>query len=570
MKTPRIHHSRRLIARLLAGVTMAAVAAPLSNAQTNFFWNGGDPSADPAAGGTGIWNTTNAWRTVTATGTQDTWAAGTGGTNAGFLAGTAGTITLGTSGSVNFTGSSLTVNTSGYTVTSNSGSRNLAMTGALTLDPGVAFTIDQNNTGAIWGFGSLSLGVGSTLTIQGIATVNNANRINLTGGTTSSGGSIILAGSAAGATGFVSNSGTSTLSSNILNNSATSATMLGATSGNTLNYSGVLSGSANLQISAGANGGAGIVTLNNNNTFTGNTYLNTGGNAVTRIGVDDALPTGTTVFFGQSAAGGTADNGGSIDLNGKNLTVGALNGAVSARGVANNTDTLSILTIGKASGSNTFGGVIGTVTNNNLTTQTTLIDLEKTGDSTQILSGVNTYTGSTTISGGILELSGAGSINLTSGVSVFTGATFANNSSVDFSSGLTLHEGANLAGSGTFAANAITVVADLSNGFTAIALGSSTLELPSSLTFDLSNTALGDFSVFSGGSIGGTFDSVTIGSTILDADNSFTASDANFTYSYDTALNSLAISAIPEPSAYAAILGGLALAGVALRRRRRA
>lgn len=293
MNSSRSLKSRRAVSRLLAGLALAAVAASSSYAQTDFYWNGANVSASPAAGGTGVWSTTNAWRTVSDTGAQGTWAAGTGGTNNAFLAGTAGTITLGTSGSANFTGGNMTVSTSGYTVTSTSNSRNLVMTGALTLANNVAFTIDQNSTGQTWGFASLSLGTGSTLTVQGIATANNANRVNLSGGTTSSGGSMILAGTAAGTTGFVGTSGTSTLNTNILNNSATSATMLGATSGNTLIYGGVLSGSAHLQISAGQSGGAGVVVLNNNNTFTGDTYLNSATNGVTRMGVDNALTSGT-------------------------------------------------------------------------------------------------------------------------------------------------------------------------------------------------------------------------------------------------------------------------------------
>lgn len=570
MNSSRSLKSRRAVSRLLAGLALAAVAASSSYAQTDFYWNGANVSASPAAGGTGVWSTTNAWRTVSDTGAQGTWAAGTGGTNNAFLAGTAGTITLGTSGSANFTGGNMTVSTSGYTVTSTSNSRNLVMTGALTLANNVAFTIDQNSTGQTWGFASLSLGTGSTLTVQGIATANNANRVNLSGGTTSSGGSMILAGTAAGTTGFVGTSGTSTLNTNILNNSATSATMLGATSGNTLIYGGVLSGSAHLQISAGQSGGAGVVVLNNNNTFTGDTYLNSATNGVTRMGVDNALTSGTTVFFGASAGGGTADNGGSIDLNGKSLSVGALDSASMTRGVGNNTATLSTLTIGKATGSNTFGGVIGTVTNNNLTTQSNEIALVKTDASTQILSGVNTYTGSTVIEGGTLALSGAGSINGTSGVTVFGGATFSNSSTADFTSALTLHEGALLAGTGTFAANAITIVADLGDGFSSIGLGAATLELPGLLTLDFSNIQSGDFALFGDGSIGGSFTSVVIGSTILNAGNGFAANDGSFSYAFNTASNSFSITAVPEPSAYAAIFGGLALAGAALRRRRRA
>jgi autotransporter-associated beta strand protein len=571
--------------KLLTTIGLAAVTLAGAHAQTNFYWNGGNITASPAAGGTGVWSTTDAWRTGSDTGPQGTWAAGAGGTNVGFLEGTAGTVTLGTSGSSNFIGTSLTVNTTGYTITSTSNNRNLVMTGALTLANNVALTIDQNSTGQTWGFGSLSLGTGSVLTVQGNATASNANRINLTGGTTSSGGSIVLAGTAAGPTGFVSNSGTSTLSSNITNNSTTSATMLGATSGNALVYSGVLSGSANLQISAGQSGGAGITTLSNVNTYTGNTFLNLATNGVLRIGVDNALPTGTTVNFGASAGGGTADAGGSIDLNGLNLSVGGLEKAtVSGRGVANNTGTLSTLTIGKASGSNTFNGVIGTVSNTNLTTQSNNIAVVKTGNSSQTFTQNNTYTGGTTINGGTLLLTGAGTIgtgNLTMGggtldVSGITVSTFM------------MASGTTLSGNGTINATGKTVQVDgiLSPGFSP-----GTLTISGNLT--LGSSAVSNFEI--NGTTSGLFDSIvgvdsmTFGGTLnlttgyaaalgdsvqLFSANSYSGTFSSITgtnlggglsWSFDAANGTITV--IPEPSTWVMLVGGLA-ALILLRRRR--
>jgi autotransporter-associated beta strand protein len=581
-KLPQKNHIMKKT--LLTTIGLAAVTLAGAHAQTNFYWNGADPNANPAAGGTGVWSTTNAWRTGSDTGPQGTWAAGTT-TNNGFLEGTAGTITLGTSGSSNFTGTSLTVNTSGYTITSTNNSRNLVMTGALTTASGVALTLNQNNTGATWGFGSLSLGTGSVLTIQGIATASNANRVNLTGATTSSGGSIVLAGTAAGPTGFVSTSGTSTLSSNITNNSATSATMLGSTSGNALVYSGVLSGSANLQISAGQSGGAGITTLSNVNTYTGNTFLNLATNGVLRIGVDNALPTGTTVNFGASAGGGTADAGGSLDLNGFNLSVGGLQGGNSTRGVANNTGTLSTLTIGKASGSNTFDGAIGTVTNSNLTTQSNNIAVVKTGASSQTFTANNTYAGGTTINAGTLLLTGAGTIgtgNLTMGggtldVIGITASTF------------TMASGTTLSGVGTINATGKTVQVD---GILSPGTSPGTLTVNGNLT--LSSTAVSNFEI--NGTTSGLFDSIvgvnsmTFGGTLnlttgyaaalgdsvqLFSASTYTGTFSSITgtslggglsWSFDAANGTLTV--IPEPSTWALLAGGLTVLTI-LRRRRR-
>jgi len=502
--------------KILTILGIAAATLAGGNA-ADLYWNGANVSASPANGGTGTWSTSNAWRSGTATGSQATWAAATGGTDNAIFAGTAGTVTLGSSGSTNFTGANISVNTTGYTISSASGSRNLVFTGSLTLSSSVALTLDLNNTNATWGFGSLSLGSGAALTLQGIATANNANRVNLSAAsTTSSGGSIVLNGTAAGVTGFVGTASGVALNTNISNNSATSATMLGATSGNSLTYGGIVSGSANLQISAGQSGGAGITTLNNTNNFTGNTYLNQASSAVLRIGVSNALPSGTTVFFGASAGGGTTDTGGSIDLNGQNLAIGALDSATSTRGVANNTGTLSTLTIGKAAGSNTFGGVIGTVVNTSLTTQTNNIAVVKAGASTQTFSGANTYTGGTTINAGTLLLSGGGTIgtgNLVLGggtlsVAGITGSSYA------------LSGTQSLTGTGTIlgaAGKTLTVAGTLAPGSSStstITLDTVAVTLSGTSTFEFTNTGFtaGSYDLVQG-TVGGT-ESVAFGGTL--------------------------------------------------------
>ena len=379
----------------------------------DMFWNGANPAANPANGGTGNWDTTEAWRSGSDTGASATWLPGAGGSDNAYLGGQAGTIRLGTSGSANFTGADLNVATSGYVITSSNGSRDLVFSGTLSLAANTALTLDMANSDPTWEFGAINFGSGSSLLVQGNATANNSNRLNLSAAGSITGGSITLAGSAAGPTGFVSTAAAVILNTDITNNSATSATMLGATDGDSLSYGGVISGSAHLQISAGQNGGAGIITLTNQNTYLGGTWLNTANDGVLRMGVSNALPATTTVHFNQSAGGGsTANANGTLDLNGFGTSVGALDG--NGRGIAN-TGTATVLTIGMESGNHNFEGVIGIPSNTtNLSGANNDISIVKTGNSTQTLAGTNTYTGTTTVQGGTLNVDGS----ITSAVTV--------------------------------------------------------------------------------------------------------------------------------------------------------
>ena len=94
---------------------------------------------------------------------------------------------------------------------------------------------------------------------------------------------------------------------------------IGALAGATVNLSGVVSGSGTLTFGLGLSGGAGVITLSNNSTYTGNTKFLHAQTGVVKLGVDDALPTTTGIIM---STGST--NAGSIDLNGKNQTIASL------------------------------------------------------------------------------------------------------------------------------------------------------------------------------------------------------------------------------------------------------
>ncbi|MFM2141912.1 MAG: hypothetical protein RLZZ476_456 [Verrucomicrobiota bacterium] len=393
-----------LLARLLC-LARFFVAFGSVSAQTSLFWD--QNGATAGTGGTGNWGTANTWRAVSDTGTLQSWD--NTGTATANLGGTAGTITIDTSLASGVTMAALNVNTSGYAIRSASGARPLVVTGGVTLSDGVSLTLTQASTDPTWSLGTLIFGTGASLSFGGNATANNSNRISLTTTSTISGGGITLAGTSAGPTGFVASTPSSspsvqvTLNTNITNNSGTSATMLGANFSNTLTYGGVISGSASLQISGGQFGGSGTVVLTSVNNYTGGTYLNHTSSAVFRIGIADALPTGTTVFFNQSAGNGTLSNGGTLDLAGFNQTLAGLVAPTGMRGVAN-TGGASTLTLG-GSGTYVFDSGIGVPSSTtNLTGANNAITVIKNGSGTQTFGAANSFTGGLYINSGTLRI----------------------------------------------------------------------------------------------------------------------------------------------------------------------
>ena len=94
-----------------------------------------------------------------------------------------------------------------------------------------------------------------------------------------------------------------------------------------------------------------------------------------------------------------------LDLGGLATSVGTLFGTGI---VTNSGSSAATLTIGFDNASNTFSGVIQDGAG--------VTALTKAGTGTQTLSGINTYTGATTIASGTLALTGAGSIASSSGV----------------------------------------------------------------------------------------------------------------------------------------------------------
>ena len=149
--------------------------------------------------------------------------------------------------------------------------------------------------------------------------------------------------------------------------------------------------------------GVGTLVVSGANTYDGATTINAG---TLRLGATGVMPSGAgkgnVVLNGGTAAGTLNLNGFDTTINGLSGTTGTVLGQV----INNATGTNKTLTLGNGDATATFLGLI-----KNNTAGTGTIALTKIGTGTQTLSGANTYSGTTTISGGILALTGAGTIS---------------------------------------------------------------------------------------------------------------------------------------------------------------
>jgi autotransporter-associated beta strand protein len=174
--------------------------------------------------------------------------------------------------------------------------------------------------------------------------------------------------------------------------------------------------------------GAGTLVLSGNNTYTGATTVQAG---TLRLGSLNALPSGTPVTVSGTGTGVTA----TLDLDGNSFTLAGLTlGGSTTSSAAAVTTGAGTLTLGGdvtyASTNSPLGATISgklelgaprTFTvNDSATTAADLtvsadisgtgFDLNKAGAGTLVLSGANNYTGTTTVSGGVLQFNSTGAI----------------------------------------------------------------------------------------------------------------------------------------------------------------
>ncbi len=252
------------------------------------------------------------------------------------------------------------------------------------------------------------------------------------------------------------------------------------------------------------------------------------------------------------------------------------------------------------------GGTSTTATLGAITTgaNSTTGGMSFTGSGTTTLSGVNTYTGDTTIgAGSTLALASTGSI--ANSAAIIANGTF----NVTAVTGFAIGASQTLKGSGTVTGattvngtlapgnspGVITFSGDLSLGASSTSVfeingltrgteydgvdvgGALSYGGTMSLVFDAPINA-GTYDLFGGFSgQSGTFAAVSVGGSFAQALNApanitgsgWSASSPSWSYVFDNATGDLVISAVPEPSTFAALAGLAGLGAVVARRRRR-
>ncbi len=207
----------------------------------------------------------------------------------------------------------------------------------------------------------------------------------------------------------------------------------------------------------------GTLTLSGDNTYTGATTVSAG-----------TLQAGSATAF---ASGSAYTVDGTLDLDGFSNTIGSLAGSGT---VEDSSATAVTLTAGGNNTSTTFSG--------DIINDVGVLSLTKTGTGTLILSGANTYTGTTTVDGGTLSVTTGGA----SGDNLSSGAVTLENDAILLANG-----------SGDTISNAIT-------------LGSG------GGTINVADSASDTFSGVIGGSADLTVNSDTTGTLILSGANTYT------------------------------------------------
>jgi len=480
-----------------------------------------------------------------------------------------------------------------------------------TLTSGTTYAAEVANTQAVTtvGDGGAIVLTGNnqayagTLTVSRYGTLRVGHRNALgTGGLVLDGGTLDLAGSNPLVGSLTGTGGT-------ISSSVAGTVVLTASTGLSGTYAGIFAdGAGTLGLTKS---GASKLTLAGTaaNSFTGVTTI-TGGTltlaktaGVQAIGGNIQLGDGSGADVLRLAASnqiadtsvitllGTAVNQrGWLQLYGQNETIGGLASAGAGHGLVANeaaTGSNSVLTL-NVSGTYEFSGLM----RNGASAGGTL-SLVKAGFGTQTLSGSNTFTGSTAVQAGILEVAAGGRLTATSAVTVSAGAELRVRGAINASAPVTV--GGILSGTGTLGSVVLSGTLAPGAGIGTLTTGTLTWNGGAVGVFDLASgttsadlvSILGDFRKGSGGAY--RFDFQGSGSwngsqpsiyTLLTWSGTTDFSALDFTPTnlaaglegeFQISGNSLSVIVVPEPSAVALALGAggmlmAARAGVGRRR----
>lgn len=284
------------------------------------------------------------------------------------------------------------------------GTLNVTNTALTTLSGALsgAGNIDMNATGGTLVLSGNNTYTGTTDVTTGTLSVTNSNGlgtgVNFTSSVDVASGAVLnlagvtiaplipltLNGTGIASGGALTSSGTSRYDGSITSNAAS----IGA--GGTLRLTGVLGGTSVTSVGAGT-----LVFENAGNNYSGATTINAG---VLQLAANNNTTPSTTNV--------TVANGATFDLNGFNDTIQSLSGAGSV--------LLGGGTLTTGNASSTFSGVIDETGN-----------LIKDGTGTFTISGINSFTGTTTINSGILRIGATNALPTTASIVLADAATAA-------------------------------------------------------------------------------------------------------------------------------------------------
>jgi autotransporter-associated beta strand protein len=335
----------------------------------------------------------------------------------------------------------------------------------------------------------------------------------------------------------IAEAGSATFSGNILNNNAATFT---AASGGLATFSGAVSGLGSVTKT-----GTGTVTLSGNNSYSGGTTLSTG---VLRLESATGAGTGTIT---------QSDGTSTIEIDTTGTVANAMN--------FHNLSTLQTVTL---SGNKTLNNSTYTVSSGTSTTESGVLSggggITKEGAGTLVVTASNTFTGATVVNAGVLDLDSSTGSALGGSTNVTVAATLliSQSGQVADNAAITLSGGTISRASGvseTFGALNLTDASALNFGSgTAGNLTFGAYEdngAPSAL-LTVNNFFGGNTLVF-GSDLSSYIDASYNGTAFTSEFFNINSTSGGFTSNWNG--STFTITAIPEPSTYAAAIGLLGL-----------